>query len=58
MLQVRVVVVRFPRCSHVNCALVPIQEERVDEVIAFVIFCPPPEEKALTVAVSKAQYVL
>ena len=58
MLQLRVVVVRFPRCSHVNCALFPIQEKRVDEVIGFVICCPPPEEKALTVAVGKARKVL
>ena len=58
MLQLRVVVVRFPRCSHVNFASFLIQAKRVDEVIGFVIFCPPPEEKALTVVVGKARKVL
>ena len=58
MLQLRVVVVRSPRCSHVNFASFLIQVERVDEVIVVVICCPPPPKKALTVAVSKAPYVL
>ena len=58
MLQLRVVVVRSPRCIHVKFASFVIQVVRVDEVIAVVISCPPPPKKALAVAVSKAPYVL